>query len=153
MSIDRDRRIGRSGLIGYALRLKTLLCFAGARQRLLVRLDHDRARLSIDDDDRAIGDVHHRLTRADDGGNAQRARDDGRVRGRSAARRAEAQHAIARQRRRIRWRKIAPDNDDGIIGPRGNIRCFGVDEQAQDAITHIVNVRRARRQQWIAEGG
>ncbi len=121
-------RFGRNGL-----------CLGVDKGCVAIRLDDDGAAAAIQRQRDAITDGGGQLRPdADDGGDAHAAREDGRVRRRPAARRAEADDAPAVERGRLRRQQIVGD-DDGV-GRQfdGRLRFFA--QQLEQAAPHVLDV-------------
>jgi hypothetical protein len=145
VTIGRDRRISRSGLIGRTLRLKALLRFARASASAH-RLDNNRARLPIDNDDGALAMPTY-FARADDGRNTGARMAECAVGPPPAVQKPNLH--IARQRRRIRRRPIAPDDNHGLI----SVASCALELTSKRGRDTPHRDRYTCGQQWIAEVG
>ena len=144
---DRDTVLGDGGQVARRLprvlaRHRQVVLEAGLGQARRIGVDHHLAAVTVDDDDRADPHAARDVAQPDDGGKAERLRQDRAVAGGAALVRRQPDHTVARERHRVRRADRLRHDDDRPfrrrrVGPRHGL------EQPREAALEVAQVPRA----------
>ena len=113
-----------------------------------VRVEDGEARVAVDGELVRLRRAGHEIGDPDHGGDAQRAGQDGRVRGARAALERDAREVRAVELDGDRRRQVFGDRDRATLEARRR----GSGEMAGDARRHVTDIGRARREHLVVQG-
>ncbi len=115
LAIFRDRRDTADLFQGGDAQFFFFLFLLHGSHRFVIGVDVDRTRRTVDDGRHVVDVIVELCARADDGGNAQRAGQDCRMRIRAASRGYETENLIRIELQRFAGSQVVSSNDDVVI--------------------------------------
>ena len=149
VAVGHDGRLVAGIVLLLALPPPVLLERERRRQLRRARLGVQRPRRAVEDADDATREVEHGGTGAHHGRDVEGAGDDGRVGRRPAADGAEPEDALRIEPRRVAGREVVGDEDHGDLR-QPDLAVLGSGKDAQDPLTHVVQVGGAAGQALVA---